>query len=146
METLYSVFVVFIAGIIELWLAVPLGLVLNLSPLSTAFFSALGSITAALIVTFSGTELRTKFLKWRYGSDERYKKGRIYQIWNRYGIIGLGLLSPLFFGAPLGTALGIILGSEKYPLLLWMILGIVIWSAGLTTAVFLGIITLNVQL
>jgi hypothetical protein len=146
METLYSVIVIFIAGIFELWLAVPLGFVLNLSPLITAFFSALGSITAVVIVTFSGAELRTKFLKWRYGTDEGPKRGRIYEIWKKYGIIGLGLLSPLFFGAPLGTALGIILGSDKYHLLLWMILGIVIWSAGLTLAVFLGFITLNVQL
>lgn len=146
METFYSVFVVFIAGILELWLAVPLGLFLNLSPLSTAFFSALGSITAAVIVTFSGAELRIKFLKWRYGTDEGPKRGRIYRIWKKYGVIGLGLLSPLFFGAPLGTALGIILGADKYSLLLWMILGMIIWSAGLTTAVVLGIITLNVHL
>ncbi len=146
MEILYSVIIIFIVGIMELWLAVPLGFVFNLSPLSTAFFSALGSITAAVIVTFSGAELRSKFIKWRYGTNKGPKRGRIYEIWKKYGVIGLGLLSPLFFGAPLGAALGIILGADKYPLLLWMILGIIIWSVGLTTAVFLGFITLNVYL
>ncbi len=137
-----SLIIVFLAGIVELWLAVPLGLILELSPISTAIISALGSIASALIVAFAGSNLRMRFLKWRYGTDEALKKGRIYKIWNEYGVIGLGLLSPLFFGAPLGTALGIILGAERNRLFIWITTGIVIWSVGLTAAVYLGIITI----
>ena len=134
------------AGMLELWFAIPLGLILNLSPLITAFISALGSIVAAVIVAFVGSNLRNRFLKWRYGNDEDLKKSRIYEIWNKYGIIGLGLLSPLLFGAPLGTALGIVLGARKNRLLIWMAVGIVIWSVGLTAALYLGLITLNVDI
>lgn len=142
MDYINSLVIVFLAGITELWLAVPLGLILKLSPISTALISALGSITAALIVAFAGSDLRRRFVKWRYGSDEDIKRGGMYKIWNKYGVIGLGLLSPLLFGALLGTALGIIFGAERNRLLLWITIGIVIWSAGLTAAVYLGAITI----
>ena len=137
-----NILLVYLAGIVELWMAVPLGLLLGLSPPITGIISALGSITSALIVGFAGANLRRRFLKWRYGSEEGLKKGRLYKIWNEYGVIGLGILSPLFFGAALGTALGIILGARKNKLLIWMTIGIVLWSAGLTVAVYLGIITI----
>ena len=146
MDFITSILTVFIAGLAELWVAIPLGLIFNLSPLITAAASALGSITAALIVVFAGSNLRSRFLKWRYGTDAELKKSRIYKIWNKYGIIGLGLLSPLLFGAPLGTALGIILGADRNRLLLWMTIGIIIWSVGLTTALYLGLVTLDVNI
>jgi len=37
---------------------------------------------------------------------------------------------------------GIIFGAERNRLLLWIIIGIIIWSAGLTAAVYLGTITI----
>ena len=64
----------------------------------------------------------------------RQKHGKIYDIWEKYGVVGLGLLSPLLFGAPLGAALGIGLGASKNRLLLWMTVGIIIWSLILTSA------------
>lgn len=142
MEYFNSLLIVFLTGILELWLAVPLGFILKLPPIITAIISALGSVTSALIVAFAGSNLRSRFLKWRYGSDEALKGGRMYKIWKDYGVIGLGILSPLLFGAPLGTAVGIVFGAERNKLLLWITIGIVIWSAGLTTAVYLGIISL----
>lgn len=143
MDFIYNIIIVFLVGIAELWLAVPLGLVLELSPIITAVTSALGSVTAALIIAYAGSNLRRRFVNWRYGSDEDLKEGRMYKIWNKYGVVGLGLISPLLFGAPLGTALGIIFGAERNRLLLWITVGIVIWSVGLTTAVYLGIITIS---
>ncbi len=77
---LNSLPIVFIAGIAELWLAIPLGLILKLSPLSTAVTTALGSVISAFIVAFAGENLRKRFLKWRYCSDEEVKRRRTYHI------------------------------------------------------------------
>jgi uncharacterized BrkB/YihY/UPF0761 family membrane protein len=142
MEPLSSIVIVFLTGVAELWLAIPLGLVLKLPAITTAFTACLGSVTSAFIVAFAGASLRSRILKWRYGSDEKLKRGRIYRIWDKYGVIGLGILSPLLFGAPLGTAVGIILGAERNRLLLWITIGVVIWAIGLTAAVYLGAITI----
>jgi len=138
MDIITSLIAVFGASIIELWLGVPLGFFLNLNPVLIAIISAAGSILSAYLVIILGEGIRKRFIKWRYG-EQLIKKGRIYDIWNKYGIIGLGLLSPLLFGAPLGAALGIGIGASRYRLLFWMSIGIVIWSIFLTSAGFFGL-------
>lgn len=143
MDIITGTLLVFGAGILELWAAIPLGLALNLNPVIIGTASALGAILAAFLVTTFGDRIRERIIKWRYGENKNLEGSRYYEIWNKYGIIGLGLISPLLFGAPLGAALGIALGAQKKPLLIWMSTGIVIWSAFLTVAGFLGLMSLE---
>lgn len=142
MDIILSIITVFGASVIELWLGIPLGFFLNLNPFLIAILAASGSILSAFLVILLGDNIRTKFIKWRYG-EKSIKKGRIYNIWNKYGIIGLGLLSPLLFGAPLGAAIGVGLGARNDQLLLWMSIGIVIWSIFLTAFGFFGLMSLQ---
>ena len=139
MDIITSIISVFIVSVIELWLGIPLGLYLNLNPMLIVIISAAGSILSAFTVVILGEGVRKWFIKWRYG-DKSPENGKVYEIWEKYGVIGLGLLSPLLFGAPLGAALGIGLGAPKNPLLLWMTVGIIIWSLILTSAGFYGIL------
>ncbi len=118
-------------GIIELWAAIPMGTALNLQPLLNGFVSGLGAILGVLIVIGVGERLRNFLLKKKGKSPER--TGRIYRLWDKYGIIGLGLLSPLITGAPLGTAIGLSLGAQPRQLFFWMSIGIMIWTVLLTT-------------
>jgi len=140
MDLLTSVIWVFMASVVELWFGIPLGLYLGLNPLIIAITAATGSILSAVLVATLGDGLRNSFLKWRYG-EKTPNKGKIYDIWKKYGIIGLGLISPLLLGAPLGAALGIGLGAPKDKLLIWMSIGIVIWSVLLTAAGFYGLMS-----
>lgn len=141
MDLFTNVAIVFINGVVELWLAVPTGIALKLNPILIVAVSASSSILAVLIVAFLGDSIRSKFLAWRYGEDKKFETSRIHHVWNKYGVIGLGLLSPLLFGAPLGTAVGITLGARKHNLILWMSLGIIIWSLGLTGAGIMGLMS-----
>lgn len=136
-----STLLVFGAGILELWAAIPIGLAIKLNPIIIGIASALGAIFAAILVSTVGDSIRERVIKWRYGENNDLKSSRYYRIWNKYGTAGLGFLSPLLFGAPLGAALGIALGAEKKPLLLWMSVGIVFWSIILTVAGFFGIMS-----
>lgn len=140
--SLESVIAVFATSALELWLAIPLGLALGLNPVIIAFASMAGSIFAVLVVALTGANLRNRILRWRY-KNEPTQHHRWYQIWNKYGVMGLGLISPLIFGAPLGTAVGMALGAKKEKLVIWMSLGILIWSLGLTWAGFMGMLNLQ---
>ena len=138
MEFLIQALVVFILGVLELWLAIPVGLVMGLNPVAIAIMSILGAICGALIVARVGEDLRS-WLSRKYGWDIlKRRQGIIHRIWLKYGVIGLGLLSPFVTGAPLGTALGIALGTPKKRLLLWISIGIVLWGIGLTIAGAMG--------
>ena len=140
MDLIFNIIIVYFVSFLELWAGIPLGLALNLNPFFIVIFAALGSISSALIVSFLGENIKKRFIKLRY-KDKDLKKGTFYKIWNKYGIIGLGLLSPLLFGAPLGAALGIILGADRKTLIVWMSIGIILWSILLTSAGYLGLMT-----
>jgi uncharacterized membrane protein len=128
------------AGILELWAAIPLGLALQLSPFLTGTLSAIGSIASAGVIIFFGKSLRGWLVR-RFQKRNELKESRMSRIWRKYGIAGLGLLSPLITGAPLGAAVGIAFGAKPRKLMLWMTVGIIIWSAILTAAAALGLMT-----
>lgn len=123
-------------GIVELWAAIPAGTALKLHPFLSGLASGLGAVIGALLVILVGDRLRNWILKKKKKSEEN--KGQIYKIWDKYGVIGLGMLSPLLTGAPLGAAIGISLGASPKRLLFWMSIGIVIWTIILTTISTLG--------
>ncbi|MBZ9570048.1 small multi-drug export protein [Methanobrevibacter sp. TMH8] len=138
MDILIEILVIFIAAILELWFSIPLGLGFGLNPILIIVASSLGSILSAIIIAYFGESIRNWIIK-RKSKNKDIKEGRAYDIWNKYGTVGLGLLSPLLFGAPIGTAIGIALGIPKKNLIKWMSIGIVVWSIILTTAGDFGI-------
>ncbi|MDD4170293.1 MAG: small multi-drug export protein, partial [Desulfotomaculaceae bacterium] len=98
MELIIKILTVIGLGIIELWVAIPTGFALKLHPLITGLASGLGSILGALLVIIAGDSLCNWLLKKKTGV--RKDRGSMYKVWNRYGVIGLGMLSPLITGAP----------------------------------------------
>ena len=137
MEYVMKLLTVFGLGAIELWAAIPAGFVLQLHPLETGIAAATGAILGVLVVLKLGERMRTILMHNRKSEDK--KLGRIHRIWDRYGVEGLGMLAPLLVGAPLGAVLGITLGAPVNRLLMWMSLGIVLWSAVFTLAGLLGL-------
>lgn len=140
---LETIIILFAASMVELWMAIPLGFVMEVNPLLIAIVSAAGAILSSFFVIILGDNLRNRFLKWKYEDEQALEKSRLYEIWNKYGVIGLGLLSPLLFGAPLGAAVGIALGAGRERLIIWMSTGILLWSVGLTLAGFMGLLALE---
>jgi uncharacterized membrane protein len=123
-------------GILELWAAIPAGTALKLPPLLNGLASALGAMIGALLVIAVGDRLRSWLLARK--EKKQKEKGRIYRIWDKYGVVGLGLLSPLLTGASLGAAIGISLGASPKRLFLWMSVGILVWTILLTAISTLG--------
>jgi len=135
---------VFGTSMLELWAAIPLGFALQMPAIVTGILSALGAMASAGIVIYVGGSLRNWLIK-RFEKKGK-RQGRMVRIWEKYGVIGLGLVSPLITGAPLGAAIGISLGASTGKLMWWMSVGIVVWSIILTAAVSLGILQfLNVS-
>jgi hypothetical protein len=139
---LLSLLTVFGLGAVELWAAIPAGLALQLHPVTIGATASLGAIAGIVAVLLLGERVRRWLLRWQNSAGgERFER-RVGRLWARYGVIGLGLLAPLLVGAPLGTAVGMTLGAPASRLLIWMSLGAVLCSAGLTVAAALGMMGL----
>lgn len=125
-------------GAATLWSAIPVGIVLGLGPWTTGIAAAAGAGLGTALVLALGERLRSKPPAALVKTAAR-RRGLMYRAWASYGAPGLGLLAPLVVGAPLGAAMGILLGAPTGRLAFWLMLGIVLWSAGLTFVAALGL-------
>lgn len=142
METDLHLLAVLGLGAVTLWGAIPIGLALGLDPWAAGVAAAMGAALGTLAVSAVGDRIRN-YPPTPLAKAATRHRGLLYRIWARYGAPGLGLAAPLFVGAPLGTAMGIILGAPTARLLLWTMLGIVFWSAGLTFVATMGLSALQ---
>ena len=129
-----------VAGIavVELWAAVPAGAAMGL-PLPLVWgATAGGAVLGIVIVVVAGDRLRT-WLVDRFGHRRVREGGRLRKVWDRYGVVGWGLLAPLVLGAPLAAAVGVALGGGRSRLVVWLGAGAVLWTTVLTAAVALGV-------
>lgn len=139
MGVLLKLLTVFALGAAELFVAIPTGLALKLHPVAVGFAAALGGLLGVSVIVLVGSRLRARLTRRFGGSTDKGRHGRVRRIWERYGIVGLGLLVPIIVGPALGAALGLVLGAPSVRLLLWMSLGVILWSATLTLAASLGL-------
>ena len=123
-------FTVFFTAMFELWVAIPIGIGFKLEPIIIIMATSLGATIGSIFVILLGNGIQKLILRGHKQKAE--KETTIKKIWNKYGVIGLGLLSPLLTGAPLGVALGLMFNAEKKKLLIFVVLGIIIWSTVLT--------------
>lgn len=135
-----------IAGIFGLaffyfWSAIPAGLALGLSPGVIITVTTLSYVAGVAIVLLPGERIRAWVMRrWGRKSADEQSNGRMQRIWEKYGIVGLGLLAPMTLGAQLGAILGITLNADPRRLFLWLSLGGLVWSVALTVLVSLGVL------
>ena len=138
METLLQLLGVFALSVVELWAAVPAGVALGLPPILVWLTTVVGGMVGIVVVVLAGERLRA-WLVSRLGHGRAREGRRLRSIWERYGVIGCGLLGPLVLGAPLSAAVGVGLGAPKYRLLIWLGAGVVLWTTILTAAAAFGV-------
>jgi hypothetical protein len=123
--------------------SIPAGLALGLPPLVVFVTSTLSYALAAVLMVVLGERAREWVKKRLGGKDFGNPNSRIYKVWDRYGVIGLGLLAPLTVGAQIGVILGLTLNARPRPLLIWMIIGGVVVGAALTALLALGVLAVS---
>ncbi|MFH1579667.1 MAG: small multi-drug export protein, partial [Thermoplasmatota archaeon] len=120
MEFVYIFAVVYALGIVELWAAIPVGVAMGVHPVATAAVATLGAMTGVLFVSYLGERIRSSLMDHSSTREKAKKTGRVWSIWQKYGVAGLGLLAPLLVGPLFGAAFGISIGVSRVRLILWM--------------------------
>ncbi|MGM0497356.1 MAG: hypothetical protein ACQESJ_05520 [Bacteroidota bacterium] len=123
---------IYLAGITGLYKGVPVGFAIQASPYLTAACTAIGSLTAVFVIYFSGTSLK-KWIINNFGKKKIEKrKSRFTSIMERYGVVGLGLIATGIIGPIITIILGLMLVQETKRLMIFLSIGIVLWSVALT--------------
>lgn len=130
---------VFGLGALELWAGVPAGFAFKMNPYLIFILTSGGAASGVFLVIIAGEKIRSFLIKEKPEKEESSRFKKLVKIWEKYGVIGLGILAPWITGAPIGTAIGISLGAPAKKLFFWMLTGILICGAALTIITFMGI-------
>lgn len=132
MEEIAKYIAVYLAGATGIYKGIPVGIAFGLKPLMIASLVALGAMSSALLVYFSGEPFR-KWLLNKYGSKTfEHKKARFAKWMDKYGVPGLGLMVTGLLGPFIALIIGMALLDDTRKFLLYLLAGIVLWSFGLT--------------
>jgi len=134
---------IFLMGMLGIWKAIPLGLLLKSHPGFIFLMTTLGACSAVLILFFFGNKIRAYVLRKRAKKEKSNKQNRASKLFEKYGAAGLGLLGCVLMGPNMTIILGMVVVKEQKKLLYWTLVGIVVWSLVLTTIATVSIDLFN---
>jgi membrane protein YqaA with SNARE-associated domain len=110
----------------ELYAAIPAGFAFHLSPWLIFFASAFGGVVGVFVVAFLGKRIRAFFHKKKSAKHSAaIRHPFLHHLWDKYGIIGLGILGTISLGAPISLAVGIALNANINKLVTWCCIGVI---------------------
>ena len=114
------------------------GVALGLGWLETAICTVLGMMTSVIVVTYAGALIQTLIQRYRTTPPKRFtKRTRMaIRIWQRSGLVGIALLTPVILTPIGGTLLALSFGVKRGLLLLYMLISAVFWAVVQTLAVY----------
>ena len=139
MGLLMKLLTIFALGVAELWAAGPSGAFMRLDPVLVCLVAAAGAVSGGTVVILLGERVKAWLERRRKREKLEERRGLLYRVWQRYGIVGWGLLAPLLVGSPLGAAFGLVLGAPPRRLLPWLAAGSILWSVVFSILTNLGV-------
>ena len=137
-DSLWQLATVFFVGLSGIWKSVPLGLALQIHPVWTVILTAVSSIITVSVIHHFGERVKT-WIRTHFNKENIEKrKGKFLKLLDRYGMVGLGLLGTGMIGPIMAIILGLMFLSNTKKFLYYTIIGIILWSIGLTAAAYLG--------
>lgn len=122
---------------IEILVVIPVAVGLGLDPVSVAVLAFLGNVLPIYGIVVLSDRVRT-WLESRREPDGTRRHERARRIWNRYGLPGLALASPVLTGVHLASVIALTAGSPKRSVEAWMTASVAIWTVVLTAGSFYG--------
>ena len=117
----------------EIYAAIPAGFAFGLSPIVIFLASLVGGLLGVFVAAYLGDKIKSLVNQFRKNKVEKTKKepGFVLKIWEKYGVIGLGLLGTMSVGAPIGIGVGFNVPTNK--MVFWCSLGVLVRCALFTT-------------
>jgi hypothetical protein len=114
--------------------AAPFGMALGLPPVFAVLAVVIGSAVSFVVALFAMDWLKSKWPKRKNKKGPGKAVDRARRLLNRLGPAGLGLLGPALIGTWVSAAVGSAFGLARWPLLVWLMTGAIVWSAVLVAA------------
>ena len=138
LDTFLKAAALFIAGMTGIVKAIPVGVALEMTVAEIGVYVSLGSIATVFILFFSGASLKKRITKkWSKEKMEK-RKGRFAVLLEKYGVVGVGLLTPGILGPITSVIIGLLVLKDTARLMPYLVAGIIIWSFALAFVAVTG--------
>jgi len=106
--------------------------------MTTIFTTVLGMMTSVVAFTFFGDWLRNKLLSRWLRNRKKFTPGnrRAIRIWQRFGLAGVAVLTPLLFTPIVGTIIAVSFGAPKEKILFYMFVSASVFAVLFSVAVY----------
>lgn len=122
------------------WPAMPAGLAMGLHPALVVATATLSYVSGAALMLVAGERVRAWMIRRlrRGQTPDSDSPGRLRRLFDRFGVVGLGLLAPMTVGSQTGALLGLALSARPRMVLAWMAVGALGWALLITLVALLG--------
>ena len=130
---LYKILTVAGLATFEIYAAIPAGFAFKLSPFVIFLASAIGGLVGVFVAAYLGDIIKTWINKFRKPKPAKSEPGFVLKIWEKYGVIGLGLLGTMSVGAPISIGVGVGFNVPTNKMVFWCCMGVLIRCALFTS-------------
>jgi len=119
-----GVFVGAAIPVLEVWIAVPLGVVAGLPWIPAAIVGFLGNLLSLLPIIYASEKVKIFIGRWRKEPENIQRSGknkndRKYKILEKFGVPGLAFLGPFLIGVHAAAAFAIAMGANRRTVMFW---------------------------
>jgi hypothetical protein len=119
--------------------AVPAGVASGALPWVAALAAWLGYSAGAAVILLAGAPLRGWLVRKLKIPVERDPSKLVWRVWDRGGLIGLGLLAPVTIGPQAGSVLALAVGEKALRIFAAVSFGVVPWCVAFAVLISLGV-------
>ena len=110
----------------EVYAAIPAGFAFHLSAIVIFLASTIGGLLGVFAAAYLGGLLQRMLGKYRKGKKEEKPKSKfVLKIWDKYGVIGLGVIGTMTVGGPISMGVGVGFNVPVIKLVFWCCIGVV---------------------
>jgi membrane protein YqaA with SNARE-associated domain len=137
----YKILTVAALATFEIYAAIPAGFAFKLNPFVIFAASTVGGLVGVFVAAYLGDLIKKWLSKLRKPAAEKPKKEPcfILKIWEKYGVIGLGLLGTMTVGAPISIGVGVGFNVPTNKMVFWCSLGVLIRCTLFTAIGYFGL-------
>jgi Ca2+/H+ antiporter, TMEM165/GDT1 family len=141
-----ALFLISILPFLDVFYIIPVGIVLEMSPVAVGIIAFLGNFIMVLVFAMffrQISEWRNKRREKKGKSKPSKRETRARYIWEKYGLPVFALLSPSLLGTDIAALTALLLGSSKVRVITWMGISLVVWSIVMTVGSVYGLQYIN---
>jgi hypothetical protein len=110
----------------------------GLHPITTILTTVAGMMTVVLLFTFFGNWIRSRiFARFKTPKVNLKRAAKLEKIWQRYGLLGVALLTPIILTPIGGTLLAVSSGSPKEKIIFYMFVSASFWAVVISMSIYM---------